>query len=118
MNKYNHISVYEREEISLGLAQGFSQRKIATSLKQSPVTICCEINRHLKNKEPYRAIIAQRQAKRLVHITRKMRKLDRSMVSSVLYPYLLLRTRNGYIFNFMFHLGLYNVAALVAWLFY
>ncbi len=41
-----------------------------------------------------------------------------ALVSSVLYPYLLLRTRNGYIYNFMFHLGLYNVAALVAWLLY
>lgn len=41
-----------------------------------------------------------------------------ALVSSVLYPYLLLRTRNGYIYNFMIHLGLYNVAALVAWLLY
>jgi len=38
--------------------------------------------------------------------------------SSVLYPYLLLRIRNGYIYNYMFHLGLYNIAALAAWLLY
>jgi hypothetical protein len=41
-----------------------------------------------------------------------------ALVSSVLYPYLLLRVRNGYIYNYMFHLGLYNIAALAAWLLY
>lgn len=41
-----------------------------------------------------------------------------ALVSSILYPYLLLRTRNGYIYNYMFHLGLYNIAALAAWLLY
>lgn len=41
-----------------------------------------------------------------------------ALASSVLYPYLLLRTRNGYIYNYMFHLGLYNIAALAAWLLY
>lgn len=41
-----------------------------------------------------------------------------ALVSSVLYPYLLLRMRNGYIYNYMFHLGLYNIAALAAWLLY
>ncbi len=41
-----------------------------------------------------------------------------ALVSSVLYPYLLLRMRNGYIYNYMFHLGLYNMAALAAWLLY
>lgn len=41
-----------------------------------------------------------------------------ALVSSVLYPYLLLRIRNGYIYNYMFHLGLYNTAALAAWLLY
>ena len=41
-----------------------------------------------------------------------------ALASSVLYPYLLLRTRNGYIYNYMIHLGLYNIAALAAWLLY
>jgi hypothetical protein len=41
-----------------------------------------------------------------------------ALVSSVLYPYLLLRVRNGYIYNYMFHLCLYNIAALAAWLLY
>jgi hypothetical protein len=29
---------------------------------------------------------------------------------SVIYPYLILRTRNGYIYNYMIQLGLYNIA--------
>lgn len=41
-----------------------------------------------------------------------------ALVSSILYPYLILQTRNGYIYNYMFHLGLYNIAALAAWLLY
>lgn len=41
-----------------------------------------------------------------------------ALASSVLYPYLILRTRNGYIYNYMIHLGLYNIAALTAWLLY
>jgi IS30 family transposase len=78
MNKYSRINVNEREEISLGLAQGRSQRNIAASLGRSPSSICCEINRNTKNREPYRAIKAQRQTNRLIHITRKLRKLDKS----------------------------------------
>jgi hypothetical protein len=41
-----------------------------------------------------------------------------ALASSVVYPYLILRTRNGYIYNYMVHLGLYNIAALTAWLLY
>ena len=41
-----------------------------------------------------------------------------ALVSSVFYPYLLLQTRNGYVYNYMIHLGLYNIAALAAWLLY
>lgn len=80
MKKYNRLSINEREEISLGLAQGLSQRNIAVALGRSPSSICCEINRNIKNKEPYRAIKAQKQTNRLIHITRKIRKLDKSKV--------------------------------------
>lgn len=41
-----------------------------------------------------------------------------ALVSSILYPYLILRIRNGYIYNYIIHLGLYNLAALIAWLAY
>ncbi len=41
-----------------------------------------------------------------------------ALAASLVYPYLILRTRNGYIYNYMVHLGLYNIAALTAWLLY
>lgn len=41
-----------------------------------------------------------------------------ALISSVVYPYILLRVRNGYIYNYMIHLGIYNIAALAAWLLY
>ena len=41
-----------------------------------------------------------------------------ALISSVLYPYFLIHVRDGYIYNYMFHLGLYNLAALIAWLAY
>lgn len=41
-----------------------------------------------------------------------------ALISSVIYPYLLLRVRNGFVYNYMIHLGLYNLAALIAWLAY
>lgn len=41
-----------------------------------------------------------------------------ALISSVVYPYLFLRVRNGYLYNYLIHLGIYNVAALAAWLLY
>lgn len=76
MSQYNRLNVNEREEISLGLAKGFSQRRIAASLKRSPSTICCEIKRNTKNGQEYRAVKAQKQTNRLVHTARKKRKLN------------------------------------------
>ena len=76
MSPYNRLNVNEREEISLGLARGFSQRSIAASLKRSPSTICGEISRNTKNGQEYRAVKAQKQTNRLLHTARKKRKLD------------------------------------------
>jgi len=76
MSQYYRLNVNEREEISLGLAKGFSQRRIATSLNRSASTVCCEINRNTKNGQEYRAVKAQKQTNRLLHTARKKRKLD------------------------------------------
>ncbi|GAH99169.1 unnamed protein product [marine sediment metagenome] len=40
------LSINEREEISLGLAQGLSKNYIALSLGRSSSTICREVNRN------------------------------------------------------------------------
>jgi len=41
-----HLSLQEREEISRGIAAGFTMRNIANQLGRSASTICREINRH------------------------------------------------------------------------
>jgi hypothetical protein len=38
-----------------------------------------------------------------------------AILSSFIYPYFILKVRNGFIYNFMIHLAIYNIAALVAW---
>jgi IS30 family transposase len=48
------LSLYEREEISRGLASGSSMRSIAFCLSRAPSTISREVNRH-GGRESYRA---------------------------------------------------------------
>ena len=76
MAQYPRLNINEREEISLGLAKGRSQRDIAASLDRSPSTICHEIKRNSEYGQPYRAVKAQRRVNRLTHTARKKRKLD------------------------------------------
>jgi len=68
----------EREEISLGLAQGRSCREIADKLGRNPSTISREIRRNSYNcyAYRYRATRAQKVANRKARIPRKRRKLD------------------------------------------
>jgi len=79
MSQYHRLNVNEREEISLGIAQGRSQYNIAISLSRSPSTICHEINRNTKYRQPYRAIQAQCRTDRLAHLARKKRKMDMNL---------------------------------------
>jgi hypothetical protein len=41
-----------------------------------------------------------------------------ALLASFIFPYMLLRVRNGYIYNFMIHLAAYDIAALLAWSIY
>jgi len=41
-----------------------------------------------------------------------------AMLSSLVYPYMILKVRNGYLYNYMIHLGIYNIVALTAWIFF
>jgi IS30 family transposase len=76
MFQYRRLDVFEREEISLGLAQGCSQREIAVTLGRFPSTIGREIRRNSERGQPYRAISAQCRSHRLAHTARRKRKLD------------------------------------------
>jgi len=41
-----------------------------------------------------------------------------AILSSFIYPYMILKVRNGYIYNYMIHMGIYNLAAILAWTLY
>ena len=55
------LSLFEREEISRGLAEGQSMREIASSIQRAPSTVSREIGRHC-GREEYRAAEADRRA--------------------------------------------------------
>jgi IS30 family transposase len=57
------LSLVEREEISRGLAAGWSIRAIAEELGRSPSTVCREVNVNGGRKK-YRALVADRAAAR------------------------------------------------------
>ena len=72
---YNHLSAAEREEISRGLALGWSCRAIARGLQRNVSTICREVSRHAVGPQLYRAAPAHRRAQRLARRPRRERKL-------------------------------------------
>jgi len=76
MTHCHQLSINEREEISLGLAQGFAKNYIALFLGRSASTICREVNRNTANGQVYRAVKAQGRAHKLTHLVRKNRKMD------------------------------------------
>jgi IS30 family transposase len=55
------LSLEEREEISRGLAAGYSTRAIAEDLGRSPSTVCREVNAN-GGRSKYRALVADRAA--------------------------------------------------------
>jgi len=79
MSHCYQLSISEREEISLGLAQGLSKNYIALSLGRSSSTICREVNRNTANRQAYRAVKAQCRANKLRHLVRKKRKMDMNL---------------------------------------
>lgn len=77
MTQYHRLTVNEREEISLGIAQGRSRRAIAHALGRYPSTISREIRRNNDRASWYRAVESQSRADYQAHsTTRKVRKLE------------------------------------------
>ncbi len=64
METYKRLTIEEREEISRLLAQEMSLREIAKKLKRAPSTLCRELSRFKCGRRTYRAINAQRLAKK------------------------------------------------------
>ena len=71
---YTHMSVDERETLSLGLAHGYSLRTMATMLRRAPSTVSREHARNARDR-PYRAYTAQRLAAARARQPRRPRKL-------------------------------------------
>ena len=61
MRTYHHLSPFEREELSRGLAQGLSLRAIASALRRSPSSLSREVRRNAV-LTGYRAYSADRHA--------------------------------------------------------
>lgn len=72
---YTHMSVEERETLSLGLAQGHSLRTMATMLGRAPSTISRESARNAAKGHPYRACTAHTLAAARAQQPRRPRKL-------------------------------------------
>lgn len=75
MQTYNRLAFWEREEISRGLAQNFSNKEIAKVLGREASTIGREIDLS-GGKENYRAELADDSAKQRSKIPKKKKKLD------------------------------------------
>ena len=77
-NKYRHLSLAEREEISCGIVGGKSFRALAKQLGRNVSTISREVTERNPNKFFYRAVNAQKVYDRKNEIRSKLRpkKLD------------------------------------------
>ena len=71
---YRHLSLEEREHVSLGLVQGKSLRSLARELDRSPSTLSREVRRNRGRRE-YRATVAHPKARARAKIPRRPRKL-------------------------------------------
>lgn len=74
-NSYTHLSIEERETLSLGLAHGYSLRTMATVLGRAPSTISREAARNTTRGHPYRAYPAHTLATERTRQPRRPRKL-------------------------------------------
>jgi len=74
--RYNHMSLPEREEISRSLALGKSVRAIARTLKRDCATISREVARNGPDRERYRLAEAVRLSEKRAKQPRRKRKLN------------------------------------------
>ena len=75
MKKYTQLNIYEREEISRGLSQKHSLRKISILLNRSVSTISREVKRNYSTKK-YRGFIAEQRAFKLRKTPKRKLKIN------------------------------------------
>jgi IS30 family transposase len=75
--KYSHLSLYERDEIAIGLEIGLKQCEIALKLQRNPSTILREIKRNKSSigKGKYRVSWAQFQADQRKKLSHKRKRI-------------------------------------------
>ena len=83
MTKYSQLNLYEREEISRGLSQGLSLRRVLNLLNRSTSTISRELKRNQHGREEYRANQAQIRASHLSHKARRKAKLKDNTLEAI-----------------------------------
>lgn len=72
---YSHLSSMEREEISRGVALGWSLHSIGRQIERSAATVSRELRRNAEHPSRYWATVAQWRAQRRARIARRRRKL-------------------------------------------
>jgi len=75
MERYQRLSLMEREELSRMLAAGYSLRATGRALGRAPSTLSRELSRQHTSPVTYRAVRAHQRAQRWAHHPRKPRKL-------------------------------------------
>jgi IS30 family transposase len=91
--KYNHLTLAEREEISVGLAKGLTQKAIAAKLKRNPSSISRELKRNQpgKNKVVYRAHCSQKRYQDRMHSVHSRPRLSDKRIQNYVIKKLKLR---------------------------
>lgn len=72
---YSHLSSMEREDISRGVALGWSLHAIARKIERCAATVSRELRRNAVRPSQYRATLAQWRTERRLRIPRRPRKL-------------------------------------------
>jgi len=72
-----HLTIDEREQIMIGLAQKLSRRSIAIKINRNHSTVINELNKNGKWPHKYIAHEAQKRASKLVRKTKQQRKIDK-----------------------------------------
>jgi IS30 family transposase len=76
MNKYNRLTLTDREEISRGLAAGWTCSHIAHNIHRSVSTVSREVKGNCRYKRCYRAVTANEKAKDTRHRQKQLKKLE------------------------------------------
>lgn len=76
MKTYTRLTIEEREEISIGMSQGYYQSIIAKTIKRHPSTITREMKRYPEKYSLYRANYASKAAKERRQGVHKLRLLN------------------------------------------